>query len=105
MSRKAHLLFQLCLLVIWVFILLADTSVIVSSQTCNQPPYRWENPLRKFWRPNFGNVIVKIDSRFATQYPEAPDAVMRISAGHQMWNSDTCSGVTFMDFGTQPFTQ
>ena len=28
MSRKSHLLFQLCLLVIWVLILLVDTSVI-----------------------------------------------------------------------------
>ena len=105
MSRKAHLLFQLCLLVIWVLILLVDTSVVVSSQTCIQPPYMREDPLRKFWRPNFGNVIVKIDSRFASQYPDAPDAVIRISAGHQMWNSRTCSGVTFSDFGAQSFTQ
>lgn len=106
MSRKAHLLVQFCLIVIWMLILVADNPALVSSQTCVQPDYMWKNPLRKYWRANFGNVIVKIDSRFATQYPEAPDAVTRISAGNQMWNDPRiCSGITFIDSGTQSFTQ
>ena len=108
MSRNTHLVLQLCLSVIWVLIIFTDASVTVSSQACTQPDYMWQNPLRKFWRPNFGNVVVKIDSRFATQYPEAPDAVTRISAGHQLWNpqnSGICAGITFTGFGTQAFSQ
>jgi hypothetical protein len=105
MSRKTHLVLQSCLLGIWVLILFADTSVKVSSQTCTQPDYMWQNPFRKFWRPNFGNVVVKIDTRFASQYPIAPEAPTRISAGHQMWNDATCAGVKFTDFSTQQFTE
>ena len=96
-----------CLLVIWVLFLWADSSVTVSSQneTCAQPGYLWTNPLRQYWKPNFGNVIVKVDSRFNTQYPVAPDARIRIAVGHAKWNGVVCSGVTFTDFGEKTFTQ
>src|SRR5918999_1716288 len=104
MTGKTHFALQVCLLVIWVVILFANTSVGVSSQTCTQPDYMWQNPLRKFWRPNFGNVVVKIDSRFSTQYAAAHKAVTGISAGHKMWNDVTCSGVRFIDFETKQFT-
>ena len=61
MSKRAHLVLQLCLLGLWLLILFIDNSVTVNSQTetCPQPPYMRENPLRKFWRPNLANVIVK----------------------------------------------
>lgn len=62
MSKRAHLLVQFCLIVIWVLILVADNPALVNSQSCPQPDYMWKNPLRKYWRANFGNVIVKIDS-------------------------------------------
>lgn len=84
-----------------------DNVVPVNSQTqeCVQPPYMWENPLRNFWRPNFGDIVVKIDSRFDNQYPWAPDAKLRIKAGQQRWNGAVCSGVTFVDFDSQTFTE
>lgn len=107
MSRRAHLVTQIVLLMVWVVILIIDSGVPVSSQSCNQPDYMWKNPLRKYWKPNLGDVTVKIDSRFATQNPqEAPDAVSRIAAGHQKWNdSQICSGVKFVNFDAQAFTQ
>jgi hypothetical protein len=85
MSQKAHLLVQCCLLLIWALILTTDNTIPVSSQTCTDPGYRWQNPLRKFWEKGSGNVTVKIDSRFANQYPDAPDAISRIEAGHKKW--------------------
>jgi len=107
MSRKTHFILQFCLAVIWFSILWVDNVIPVNSQTqeCLQPPYMWENPLRKFWRPNFGNVVVKIDSRFDNQYSWAPDARLRIKAGQQRWNGAVCSGVTFIDFGSKTFTE
>lgn len=84
MSRTTHFVLQLCLLVIWVLLLSANNPVTVSSQTCTPPDYMWKNPLRKFWRPTIGNVVVKIDSLFGTQYPNVSDAATRISAEHQM---------------------
>ena len=107
MSRKAHFILQFCLVVIWFLIVWADSAEPVSSQTltCPQPPHMWRNPLRKFWRPNFGTVIVKIDSRFDTQFSWASDAKDRIKAGQEKWNNAVCSGVTFTDFGSKDFTE
>ena len=107
MSKRTHLLLQMCLLGLWLLILFIDNSVTVNSQTqtCPQPPYMRENPLRKFWRPNFGNVVVKVDSRFNTLWPvDAPDARLRIEAGQSKWNGVVCSGVIFTDFGSRSFT-
>ena len=106
MSRKTHLLLQLCLVVIWISILWADGTITVSSQTpgCPQPPYWYTNPLRRFLEAKFGTVKVQIDSRFNTQYPWAPDAKARIKAGHEKWNGVVCSGVTFTDFSGKDFT-
>lgn len=105
MSRATHFAVQLCLVIIWALLLMANGSVTVSSQTCPQPDYMWKNPLRKFWRPTIGNVVVKIDSLFVTQYPGVSDAASRISAGHQMWNDATCWSGKFIDFGQRSFTQ
>lgn len=107
MSRKTHFILQLCLVVIWLLILWANNAVTVSSQTphCPQPPYWNTNPLRKFWRKDFGPVIVKIDSRFNNQYEWALDAKDRIKAGQEKWNSlELCTGVKFTDFGLKDFT-
>ena len=86
MSRRAHMVVQFLLLVLWGAVLLADSVISVNSQTCDQPPYLWTNPLRNFWNANIGNVTVEIDQMFANQYPSVPDAAERIEAGHRGWN-------------------
>ena len=106
MSKRAHTVAQFLLLALWVVVVVTDNVGSVSSQTCSQPPYLYTNPLRNFWNPNIGNITVKIDELFATQYPGVPDAVQRIEAGHREWNNrDICaSGINFVDFGTRSFT-
>jgi hypothetical protein len=107
MSRRAHTVLQLLLLVLWGVVLLADNPRSVSSQTCSQPPYLYKNPLRNFWNPNIGNITVKIDQMFASQYPAVPDAAARIEAGHREWNNQNiCApSIHFVDFGTRSFTE
>jgi len=107
MSRRVHTVVQLLLLVLWVVVLVTDNAGSVSSQSCSNPPYLYTNPLRNFWNPNIGNITVKIDELFTTQYPAVPDAVERIHAGHSEWNNlDICaSGINFVDFGTRSFTE
>jgi hypothetical protein len=77
---------QFLLLVLWGVVLLADSAISVSSQTCDQPPYLYTNPLRNFWNANIGNITVEMDQMFATQYPSVSDAAARIEAGHRGWN-------------------
>ena len=109
MSRRAHAVLQCLLLVLWGFVLLADNARSVSSQSseCSQPPYLYNNPRRNFWNPNIGNVTVKIDEMFTTQYPAVPNAAERITVGHSEWNNqDICApSINFVDFGLQPFTE
>src|SRR5688572_19293394 len=107
MSRRAHMVVQFLLLVLWGVVLLADDPRSVRSQSCSQPPYWWMNPLRHFWNPNIGNVTVKIDQMFATQYPAVPDAAERIQAGHSEWNDlNICApSIKFVDFGLRSFTE
>lgn len=106
MSRRAHTVVQSLLLVLWGVVLMADNARPVSSQSCNQPDYSYKNPLRNFWNPNIGNITVKIDQLFETQYPEVSDAVARIEAGNREWNNlDICaSSINFIDFKTRSFT-
>ena len=107
MSRRAHMVLQLLLLVLWGVVLLADNARSVSSQSCSQPPYWWTNPVRNFWNANIGNVAVKIDQMFTTQYPSVPDAPERIQAGHSEWNGQDlgASSLNFVDFGLRSFTE
>jgi hypothetical protein len=106
MSRRVHTVVQFSLLVLWV-VMVTDSTRSVSSQTCSNPAYSYTNPLRNFWNPNIGNIIVKIDERFTTQYPSVPDAVERIHAGNSEWNNlDICApSINFVDFGTRSFTE
>lgn len=83
MSRRAHTVLQLLLLVLWGVVLTADNARSVGSQTCSQPPYLYTNPHRNFWNANIGNVTVSIDEMFATQYLAVPDAAARIEAGQR----------------------
>lgn len=39
MSRTMHIVVQFSLLVIWALILISDSSITASSQSCTQPPY------------------------------------------------------------------
>ena len=110
MSRRAHMVVQFLLLVLWGIVLTADNPRSVSSQDCSgspYPDYSYKNPRRNFWNPNLGSVTVKIDQAFTTQYPAVPDAAARIEAGHREWNGqDICApGLNFADFGLQTFTE
>jgi hypothetical protein len=107
MSRTMHIVVQFSLLVIWALILISDSTITASSQTCTQPPYFWMNPVRNYWNPNVGNITVKLDSLFATHSPEVPDAAARLEAGTRQWNNlDICApSINFSDFGSETFTQ
>lgn len=107
MSRRVHTVVQIWLLVLWVVVLMTDNARSVSSQSCTNPAYSYTNPLRNFWNPNIGNITVKIDEIFITQFPYVPDAVERIQAGQSEWNNlNLCaSSINFVDFGVRSFTQ
>jgi len=107
MSRRAHMVVQCLLLVLWGVVLLADSAISVSSQTCDQPPYLYTNPLRNFWNANIGNITVEMDQMFATQYPSVSDAAARIEAGHREWNGQNlcAANVNFVGFGQRSFTE
>ncbi|HEU4710557.1 MAG TPA: hypothetical protein VFS76_03285 [Pyrinomonadaceae bacterium] len=86
---------------------MAHNPTSVNSQSCSNPPYLHTNPLRNFWNPNLGSVIVKIDQMFTTQYLAVPDAASRIETGHREWNDqDICAlSLHFTDFSLQTFTE
>ena len=107
MSRTMHIVVQFSLLVIWALVIISDSTITASCQTCTQPPYFWINPVRNYWNPNVGNITVKLDSLFATHSSEVPDAAARLEAGTRQWNNlDICApSINFSDFGSQTFTQ
>ena len=63
-SSRVHRVVQFLLLVLWVVVLVTDDARSVRSQSCSNPPYLWQSPLRNFWNPNSGNITVKIDELF-----------------------------------------
>jgi hypothetical protein len=63
MSRRAHIVMQFFLLVLWAFVLMVDDPRPASCQSCSDPEYWWTvpNPYRNFWKATIGNVTVEID--------------------------------------------
>jgi len=107
MSRTTHIVVQFSLLVVWALVLISDSTITASCQTCTQPPYFWTNPIRNYWNPNVGNITVKLDSRFATHSPQVPDAAARLESGTRQWNNlDICAPtLNFSNFASKTFTQ